>query len=46
MKTKLLALIAILGLAACGADGEPTPPEADPAPAIGVSGDVQIGVTG
>ncbi len=40
MKTTFLALAAVLTLAACGADGEPT------APAVGVSGDVQIGVTG
>jgi predicted small lipoprotein YifL len=46
MKTNLLALIAVLGLAACGADGEPTRPKAETAPAIGVSGEVQIGVTG
>lgn len=40
MKTTLLAFVALLTLAACGADGEPT------APAAGVPGDVQIGVTG
>jgi hypothetical protein len=44
MKPTLLALAALLALASCGADGQPTPPAATPT--VGVSGDVQIGVTG
>ena len=43
MKT-LIAFAALLALAACGADGEPTPPTARSG--VSVSGDVQIGVTG
>lgn len=41
MKATFLALAALLTLAACGADGEPTAPSG-----VGISGDVQIGVTG
>jgi predicted small lipoprotein YifL len=44
MKATLLALAALLALASCGVDGAPTPPAAKPS--VGVSGDVQIGVTG
>ena len=40
----LFALTALLALAACGADGEPTPPIAKPG--VSLSGDVQIGVKG
>jgi len=41
MKTTLFALAALLALSACGADGEPVAPAK-----VGVSGDVQIGVSG
>ena len=41
---KLLALATILALAACGADGNPTPPASKSG--VSVSGDVEIGVSG
>ena len=40
----LFAFAALLTLAACGADGEPTRPATKPG--VSVSGDVQIGVKG
>ena len=40
---KYLSIIALLGLAACGADGAPESPAAKPG--IAVSGDVAVGVT-
>ena len=43
MKT-LFAFAALVTLAACGADGAPTPPAAKAG--VSVSGDVQIGVSG
>jgi predicted small lipoprotein YifL len=44
MKPTLLALLALFVLASCGADGDPMPPIETPS--VGVSGDVQLGVTG
>ena len=41
---KRLALLALLALAACGADGPPERPGAEPG--VAVSGTVEIGVTG
>ena len=38
---KVLALLAVLGLAGCGADGEP-----EPHAGAGVSGEAEIGVVG
>ena len=44
MKPVFFAFIALMALAACGADGNPTPPAAKTG--ASVSGDVQIGVKG
>lgn len=41
----ILALALAAVLAACGADGEPEPPLADPEPAVRISGDVALGVS-
>lgn len=43
---KAVAAAAFLALAACGADGPPTPPDPAPEPGIRVSGTVEFGVTG
>jgi predicted small lipoprotein YifL len=45
---RLLAILVFLGLAACGADGEPERPEkkADAAIGFDVQGTVEIGVAG
>jgi predicted small lipoprotein YifL len=45
MKTLLTVLTAGILLAACGADGPPTPPE-ERAPGVTISGDARIGVSG
>ena len=44
---RILAVLAVLTLAACGADGAPTKPAAKPATTSGVSisGDARMGVT-
>lgn len=44
MKPMILALVASLALAGCGADGAPTAPVAKSG--VSVSGDLQIGVKG
>jgi hypothetical protein len=46
---RLLAVLGLVALAACGADGEPETPERKPAgPGIGVSitGKAEVGITG
>lgn len=40
-----LALLCLLALAACGADGLPKPPAAAPATNPTVSGEARVGVT-
>ena len=40
----MIALCLLALLAACGADGAPTPPEAAPAPGLKLSGGVKVGV--
>ena len=41
----VLILIALLGLAGCGADGEPIAPQPEPAkPGITISGEARIGI--
>ncbi|CUH79858.1 hypothetical protein [Tropicibacter naphthalenivorans] len=42
---KRLAILAMLGLAACGADGDPVRPDA-PEPGITITGTAEIGVSG
>ncbi|SPH23364.1 hypothetical protein DEA8626_02428 [Defluviimonas aquaemixtae] len=44
MMRPLLLLICLATLAACGADGEPTPPDAGSG--LSVSGTVRVGVSG
>ena len=44
MKPAMIALICLLTLTACGADGPPTTPEATPA--VGISGELKVGVSG
>ena len=46
--TRLAAVLSLLTLAACGLDGEPTPPEATPEPQsrVGVGGYIGIGSGG
>ncbi len=39
----LLGTLAVV-LAACGVDGEPTPPEPQPEPGITITGTAQIGM--
>lgn len=39
---RIACLIALLALSACGVDGPPRAPE--PAPGIGVSGEMRLGV--
>ena len=39
---RILILLGVLALAACGADGEPSSPEGG----VSVGGDARIGVTG
>ncbi|GGF66688.1 hypothetical protein SAMN05216376_10925 [Mameliella alba] len=46
---RLLAFLGLVALAACGADGEPEPPDGKPAsPGLGVSitGKAEVGITG
>ncbi|WP_167645365.1 argininosuccinate lyase [Mameliella alba] len=46
---RLLAVLGLVVLAACGADGEPEPPDGKPAgPGLGVSitGKAEVGITG
>ncbi len=45
MRTSWTALGAILLLAACGADGAPTPPPAKPPSGLVLSGEAAVGVT-
>lgn len=45
MKT-LIALASVLALSACGADGPPKPPPAEPAPGLSMSGQVTVGISG
>jgi hypothetical protein len=42
-----LALLCLLAFSACGADGVPTPPAAQPVtnPNVAISGDVRVGAT-
>lgn len=40
---RALAVLALLTLAACGADGAPTKPA--PKPGVAISGEAEIGVT-
>jgi hypothetical protein len=40
---RVLSVLALLLVASCGADGEPTPP---PPPGLTVSGEVTVGVSG
>ena len=42
----LLALTSLALLAACGADGAPVAPSQAPAPAVAITGEVQVGVVG
>lgn len=42
---RYIAAIALLTLAACGADGEPERPDA-PKPGISITGKAEIGITG
>ena len=46
MTLRLILLVSVGLLAACGADGPPRPPEAKPAPGISISGEASIGVAG
>lgn len=39
-----IALLSLVFLAACGADGPPEPPAAKPASGITVSGDARMGI--
>lgn len=41
-----LALLAVVALAACGADGAPDPQAPERTPAVSVGGDLRIGVVG
>lgn len=44
MMRSLLLLASLVGLAACGVDGEPVPPA--PESGLSVSGSVRVGVSG
>ncbi len=45
--TRIIAALAFLALlAGCGVDGSPTPPPAEPAIGLTLSGTAEIGVTG
>jgi hypothetical protein len=48
MTRAFVALCVVLGLAACGADGEPTAPEPRPTASTGISitGTVEAGIVG
>lgn len=41
---RILSLITVLALAACGVDGKPVPPEAAPKPGVTVTGDASAGI--
>ena len=45
---RALSILALLALAACGADGDPERPEARTAPGVtvGVTGTAEIGISG
>ncbi len=40
------ALLALLALTACGADGDPLPPTKTVTPGVTISGEARIGVAG
>jgi predicted small lipoprotein YifL len=42
----LAALIVLVTLAACGADGEPERPEPRPAQGVTITGTAEVGLTG
>ncbi|MEM9249042.1 MAG: argininosuccinate lyase [Pseudomonadota bacterium] len=46
---RLIAVVLLLGVAACGVDGPPVPPADDrdrPEPGITISGTAEVGVSG
>ena len=44
---RILAILSLLTLAACGADGAPTPPsKATAQPGLAVTGQVKVGLSG